>query len=180
MATINFYQRRQVSDALPGVTQGSRSDPVAGAVQGLSQVLGGAAQDQQSIEIQQAHHEAIQARKKIEDQAAVDVSNTLSQGDVYWQDQLKTRTQGWKPGDPDLRAGVAKDFDKWVSESAAKLPTDASRKFFLQHTAAMKARMQMGLSDFQQKATTDLLNVNTAVGEADDERNVATNWKDEK
>lgn len=180
MATINFYQRRQVSDALPGVTQGSRSDPVAGAVQGIGQALGGAAQDQQSIEIQQAHQEAMQARKKLEDQAAVDVSNTLSQGDVYWQDQLKTRTQGWKPGDPDLRAGVTKDFDKWVSESAAKLPTDASRKFFLQHTAAMKARMQMGLSDFQQKATTDLLNVNTAVGEADDERNVATNWKDEK
>lgn len=180
MATINFYQRRQVSDALPGISQGQRGDPVAAAVQGLGQVLGSAGAEQQSIDVQRAHQEAMDARRKLENQAAVDVSNTLSQGDVYWQDQLKTRTQAWKPGDPDLRDGVAKDFDKWVQESAAKLTTDSSKKFFLQHTAQMRARMQMGLSDFQQKATTDLLNANTAVGEADDERNVASNWKDEK
>lgn len=111
----------------------------------------------------------VEARKKEEDRASVEVANILSQGDVYWQENMAQRMNGWKVGDADLRDGIGKDFDKWVSESVAKLPTDASRKYFKQHAARTKATLQQNAYTFQDKSTTEKLNADTLVGiEADE------------
>lgn len=108
-------------------------------------------------------------KKKQEDRASVDVANVLSQGDVYWQENMAERMKNWRVGDPDLREGIAKDFDKWVGESSAKLPTEASRKYFLQHAARTKATLQQNAYTFQDKSTTEKLNADTLVGiEADE------------
>lgn len=111
----------------------------------------------------------VEARKKEEDRASVEVANILSQGDVYWQENMAQRMKGWKVGDADLREGIAKDFDKWASENEQKLPTDASRKYFQQHVARTKATLQQNAFTFQDKSTTEKLNADTLVGiEADE------------
>lgn len=108
-------------------------------------------------------------KKKQEDRASVDVANVLSQGDVYWQENMAERMKNWKVGDADLREGIGKDFDKWVGESAPKLQTEASRKYFLQHAARTKATLQQNAYTFQDKSTTEKLNADTLVGiEADE------------
>jgi hypothetical protein len=114
------------------------------------------------------------ANKITEDRAAVDVANVLSKSDVYWQEDSVKRFQNWKVGDPDLRDGLSTDFDKWQSESAAALPTEASRQYFLRQTAGQKSRLMTNAFAYQQKSTTTKLNADTVAGQQDDENIVAT------
>lgn len=110
----------------------------------------------------------IEARET-EDRAAVAVTNALSEGDVYWQEDYTRRTQEWSPGGPDLRDGIGEDFDKWINENEQKLPTDASRRYFRTHATQMKTRMQTSAFAFQEKTKTDTLNASTDAGVQADE-----------
>lgn len=162
MATIPVYQQQRAIAGVQNVTTANSNvastDPVA---TGLSSI--GAAGANLAGVLQ------AEERKKQEDRASVDVANVLSQGDVYWQENMAERMKNWKVGDADLRDGIGKDFDKWVSESVAKLPTDASRKYFQQHAARTKATLQQNAYTFQDKSTTEKLNADTLVGiEADE------------
>lgn len=162
MATIPVYgQQRAISGVQSAPTASSNvrgDDPVFSGVQNIGNALGNL-----------GGVLATEARKKEEDRAAVEVANALSQGEVYWQQSIKERTNAWKVGDDDLRGGFGTDFDKWVSKNTEKLPTDAAKKYFQQHTATMKGRYQQGLFTFQDKTTTDKLNADTEVGIQDDE-----------
>lgn len=167
MATIPTYQRQ----VMPGSadmqvaranTNQSGESPIANALQNIGQqgmaIAGGMIREQ-----------IAEKKKETEDRAAVDVANVLSQGDVYWQEYVVNSTKNWKVGDADLREQVGKDFDKWREENAAKLPTDASRKYFQQHAAGMKARLQTGVYSYQEKATDAKLDADTNVGIQADE-----------
>ena len=157
MATIPNYQRQAIATGIQQAPSArsavSESNPLFAAVQNLGQ---------QGAQV--AGLMAREEREKAENRASMDVANTLAQGDVFWQEDFTRRTQAWKPGDADLRDGIGKDFDKWVSESAAKLPTEASRNYFQQHTAKMKARLQTSAFSYQEKTTTDKLNADNEIG----------------
>ncbi len=157
MATIPNYQRQAIATGIQQAPSARsavpESNPLFAAVQNLGQ---------QGAQV--AGLMAREEREKAENRASMDVANTLAQGDVFWQEDFTRRTQAWKPGDADLRDGIGKDFDKWVSESAAKLPTEASRNYFQQHTAKMKARLQTSAFSYQEKTTTDKLNADNEIG----------------
>ena len=157
MATIPNYQRQAIATGIQQAPSARSVAPEGNPAFAALQNLG-----QQGV--QAAGLMAREEREKAENRASIDVANTLAQGDVHWQEDFTRRTQAWKPGDPDLRDGIGKDFDRWVSESAAKLPTEASRNYFQQHTAKMKARLQSGAFSHQEKATTDKLNADNEVG----------------
>ena len=126
MARIPVYEQRT---RLSGQVQG-------GQVTGQSAIAGAAAQLSQDIRqvgAQLAANEDARDRieeQKTEDRAAVTVANVLSQGDVHWQQQYDERTKAWKPGDPDLREGISKDFEAWKAKTIKDLPTERSRQFF--------------------------------------------------
>ena len=157
MATIPNYQRQAIATGIQQAPSARASVPESDPVYAALGNIG-----QQGVHI--AGLLAREEREKAENRASIDVANTLAQGDVHWQEDFTRRTQAWKPGDADLRDGIGKDFDRWVSESAAKLPTEASRNYFQQHTAKMKARLQTGAFSHQEKATTDKLNADNEVG----------------
>jgi hypothetical protein len=180
---IPTYQRQNLAGGIQSAPNASSSvsanDPVAQALGNLGQALGntGNALGDEAIrnataDRQVAEKAIAEAKRAAENAAAVDVSNVLSTGDVYWQEDSARRMQAWKVGDPDLRDGIGKDFDKWTSESAAKLPTDASRKYFQQHAATMKARLQTNAFSFQEKSTTAKLNAESDVARQADEDTV--------
>jgi len=180
---IPTYQRQNLAGGIQSAPNASSNvsanDPVASALSNIGQSLGNAANTLGDEAIRNASADRMAAEKAIaeakraaENAAAVDVSNVLSQGDVYWQEDSTRRMQAWKVGDPDLREGIAKDFDKWAAESAAKLPTDASRKYFQQHAATMKARLQTNAFSFQEKSTTAKLNADSDAGMQADENTV--------
>ena len=111
-----------------------------------------------------------QEQKKAQaDRAAIDVANVLSQGEVYWQEDFANRAKAWSPGGADMREGIGKDFDKWASENEQKLPTEAAKNYFRQHSISMKTRMQTNAFSYQEKSTTDKLNADTVVAEQADE-----------
>lgn len=169
---IPTYQRQNLAGGIQSAPNASSSvsanDPVASALSNVGQALGNAG----NALADEAIRGAIETKKQVENAAAVDVSNVLSQGDVYWQEDSTKRMQAWKVGDPDLREGIGKDFDKWTAESAAKLPTEASRKYFQQHAATMKARLQTNAFTFQEKSTTAKLNADSDAGMQADENTV--------
>jgi hypothetical protein len=169
---IPTYQRQNLAGGIQSAPNASSSvsanDPVASALSNVGQSLGNAANAMGD----EAIRTAVETKKQIENAAAVDVSNVLSQGDVYWQENSTKRMQAWKVGDPDLREGIGTDFDKWATESAAKLPTEASRKYFQQHAATMKARLQTNAFSFQEKSTTAKLNADSDAGMQADENTV--------
>lgn len=169
---IPTYQRQNLAGGIQSAPNASSNvsanDPVASALSNIGQSLGNASNSLAD----EAIRTAVETKKQVENAAAVDVSNVLSQGDVYWQEDSTRRMQSWKVGDPDLREGIGKDFDKWTSESAAKLPTEASRKYFQQHAATMKARLQTNAFSFQQKSTTSKLNADSDAGMQADENTV--------
>lgn len=166
---IPTYQRQNLAGGIQSAPNASSNvsanDPVASALSNVGQAIGS--------EVKVLGHDIFlaeqEAKKQVENAAAVDVSNVLSQGDVYWQEDSTRRMQAWKVGDPDMREAIGKDFDKWTSESAAKLPTDASRKYFQQHAATMKARLQTNAFSFQQKSLTTKLNAESDAGQQADE-----------
>jgi hypothetical protein len=166
---IPTYQRQNLAGGIQSAPNASSNvsanDPIASALSTMGQAAGGVAKalgDEAALA-------AIETKKQVENAAAVDVSNVLSQGDVYWQEDSTKRMQAWKVGDPDMREGIAKDFDKWTSESASKLPTEASRKYFQQHAATMKARLQTNAFSFQEKSLTSKLNAESDAGMQADE-----------
>ena len=168
MATLPTY-RRQVLGT--GIQSGgnasssvSASSPVGNALSGLSQDLNRVA----GVAGQEVVDQAQKERERVENEAAMSAANMLSEGQVYWQQNFQERSQAWTPGAPDMREGINQDFDKWTSETAAKLPTEASKKYFMQHALGYKTRMLTGAYDYQQKTTSDALTAQTAVGvEAD-------------
>ena len=166
---IPTYQRQNLAGGIQSAPNASSSvsanDPVAQALGNIGQAAGNAG----NALADDAIRLAAEGRKQIENAAAVDVSNVLSQGDVYWQEDSTKRMQAWKVGDPDLREGIGADFDKWTAESAAKLPTEASRKYFQQHAAGMKARLQTNAFSFQEKSATAKLNADSDAGQQADE-----------
>lgn len=166
---IPTYQRQNLAGGIQSAPNASSNvspnDPVAQALGNLGQSLGNAGNAMGD----EAVRGAIETKKQVENAAAVDVSNVLSQGDVYWQEDSAKRMQAWKVGDPDLRTAIGTDFDKWTNESAAKLPTEASRKYFQQHAAGMKARLQTNAFSFQEKSLTAKLNADSDAGQQADE-----------
>ena len=166
---IPTYQRQNLAGGIQSAPSASSNvsagDPVASALGNMGQAIGGAANALADEQIRVA----AESRRSVENAAAVDVSNVLSQGDVYWQENSTKRMQAWKVGDPDMREGIGADFDKWASESAAKLPTEASRKYFQQHAAGMKARLQTNAFSFQEKSLTSKLNAESDAGQQADE-----------
>ena len=166
---IPTYQRQNLAGGIQSAPNASSSvsanDPVAQALGNIGQTLGNASNSLAD----EAIRGAIETKKQVENAAAVDVSNVLSQGDVYWQEDSTRRMQAWKVGDPDLREGIGSDFDQWTAESAAKLPTEASRKYFQQHAAGMKARLQTNAFSFQEKSATAKLNADSDAGQQADE-----------
>lgn len=170
---IPVYQRQQLATGIQSAPNAptsassnvSANDPVASALGNAGNALGGVA----NTMADEAYRLALMERKKTEDRAAVDVSNVLSKGEVYWQENSTRRMQDWKVGDPDMRAGLGSEFDAWVDESEATLPTDAAKKYFRQHTNNMKVRLQTNAFTFQEKSTTAKLNADSEVGMQADE-----------
>lgn len=159
---IPTYQRQvlgtSVQSAPVARSNVSASDPVADALAGVGQQIG-----------QGLGAVALAQQREIENRAAVDVSNLLSEGEVYWQEDYTRRAQSWGPGDPDLREGIAKDFDSWVSESEQKLPTESARRYFRTHANQLKTRLQTSAFAHQERVTTETLNAQTAAGVQADE-----------
>lgn len=166
---IPTYQRQQLATGIQSAPNASSnvsaSDPVASALGNVGNSLGGVA----NTMADEAYRLALEERKKTEDRAAVDVSNVLSKGEVYWQENSTRRMQEWKVGDPDMREGLGKEFDAWVTEGEAMLPTDAAKKYFRQHTNNMKVRLQTNAFSYQEKAATAKLNADSEVGMQADE-----------
>lgn len=171
MARIPIYEQRTVPSSLgPSVRAqpAQVSQAMGGAIQNAGQMIGNVAGDiyrRQEIERQKIEREQEQLT---EDRAALEAANMLSNGEAYWHEQVTTRSQGWKPGDPDLRETLGKDHDKWLEETSAKLPTERSRMYFQRNAMSMRSRMDRGLFDFQEKRTVDVLAQTTQDGmEAD-------------
>lgn len=163
--TIPTYGRQFLANDVQGggkaTSAVSASSPIAEGMQNLGQGLGQAAR---------AFGE--KQKKEEENRAAVDVANVLSQGEVYWQEDFTKRAKEWKPGAADMRDGIGKDFDKWMTENEQKLPTEASKRFFQQHAIKLRTSMQTNAFSYQEKSTTDKLNADTVVGEQADENTV--------
>lgn len=169
---IPVYQRQNLATGVQSGPTASSSvsanDPTAQALGGLANVAGNA----MSVLGDEAIRAADDNRRKLESEAAVNTTNVLSQGDVYWQENATRRMQAWKVGDPDMRETIGADFDKWAGETEGKLTTDASRKYFRQHAATMKSRLQTNAFSFQEKSRTELLNANEAQADQLDENTV--------
>lgn len=166
MARIPIYEQRTAPNSL-GPSARASGQPVAsigGALQGLGQTLGGVAQDmfrRQEIEREKTTRELEQLA---EDRAALEAANALSKGEAYWHEQMATRLQNWKPGDPDLRQSIGEEYENWISETTARLPTDRARRYFQQQAFLMRSRMDRGLFDNQERITVDALAQSTTEG----------------
>jgi len=180
MATIPVYQRRVAQDGGAPVTRVSGADPIGNALQSIGQVGMRATEGLMAENLRQQEEARRKAEKEAEDLAAVQVSNLLSQADVFWQQREDERRRGWKVGDPDMRESIGKEFDDWVGKSKGQLSTPAAQKYFLQHAAGMRAKLQTGAYSFQRKAEFEKLDAETKAAEDADEINVAANWSDEK
>lgn len=164
MARIPIYQRQVVQDATPGATRYSGDSPDGRALQELAQT--GMSIAEKVMRDHQHEQDNI---------AKTQTANLLSEGHVYWQEESTRRAQAWKVGDADMRDGLGKDFDKWVSENADKLSTPAAQEYFRQHAAQLKTGIQTNAFEFQKKATTAKLDADTIAGENLDERVVFDN-----
>lgn len=170
MATLPTYRRQVLGTGIRPSAGGGASvspqSPTGAALQGLSQDLSRVA----GVAGQVVADEARQERERVENQAAMSAANMLSEGQVYWQQNYQERTQAWSPGAPDMREGINSDFDQWARDTEAKLPTEASKRYFQQHALGIKTKMLTGAYGYQQKATSDALTAQTAVGVKSDER----------
>ena len=156
MARIPVYEQRLAPGGL-GVT------PRASAAQ-VDQSLGRSIQNAGAALGQFAQQQKREADQTMEDRAALEAANALSKGEAYWHEQTTTRSRDWSPGDPDLRESMGKEYDEWVSRTAATLPTERARNFFQQQAISMRSRMDRGLFDFQERRTTDVLVQSTQDG----------------
>jgi hypothetical protein len=162
MARIPVYEQRTAAPG-PGVTPRASAQPVASigsALQNLGGAIGGVAQDMFS---EQEKLRRVQEQAD-EDRAALEASNALSKGEAYWHEQQSQRSMNWKPGDPDLRESMGKDYEAWISSTAAALPTDRSRRYFQTQAFSMRSRMDRELFNIQERRTTDMLVQSTQDG----------------
>jgi hypothetical protein len=159
MARIPVYEQRLAPGGL-GVTPranaqqtvanpGAGLQAIGGALQNAGQMIGNIAQNQQ---------------RTIEDRAALEAANSLSKGEAYWHEQMTLRMREWKPGDPDLRETIGKDYEAWISSTSSALPTERSRQYFQQQAVGMRSRMDRSLFDQQERRTTDVLVQSTQEG----------------
>lgn len=159
---IPTYERRVIADGIQSAPSASSSvsasSPVGQGLANLGSSMGSLAGVLRAEEIE-----------KQDNRAAVDVSNVLSQGDVYWQEQGTRAMQNWKVGDPDIRETIGGQFDKWINDSEAKLPTDKARQYFRKQAVSMKSRLQQNAFSFQERATTSKLNADSDAGMQADE-----------
>ena len=162
MATIPTYERRIAPGGdLPvarATSNVSAQSPIADAIGGIGRQLGGMADTMMKEAIQQQ-----------ENRAAVDVSNVLSQADVYWQKETTEATKSWAVGGPDLGKTIGEKFDAWSSETEGKLATEKAKLYFKQHASSMKSKLQTGMFSYMERATTAKLNADSAAGEQADE-----------
>ena len=170
---IPTYERRNLADGIQSAPNASSnvsaSSPIAASLSNLGQVVGnvGNMMAEQEIRV------AAEQKKKLEGDAAVNTTNVLAQGDVFWQENAANRMKAWKPGDPDMREGIGSEFDKWQSDTEQKLTTDASKNYFRQHAATMKARLQTNAFSFQEKSSKDTLNAQTDIADESDKVTVS-------
>lgn len=173
---IPIYQRQNLAQGLQSAPSAgsnvSANSPLAAGMANLGSAIEGIENRYIADQKMQTEKAAAEAKRAAENAAAVDVANVLSQGDPFWQEKTTRMMQAWKVGDPDMRETIGTDFDKWVAESTAKLPTDASKKYFQQHAASMKARLQTNAFSFQEKSTTAKLNADSDAGQQADENTV--------
>jgi hypothetical protein len=143
MPSIPTYQRQLMPQGdLVGAranTNNAPDDAIGGALRGIGQQGMGMATTMMRVDAQQE----AERKREAEAEGAQNVRTLLPQGDVHFQEVTTKAMQGWKVGDPDLRETVGKDFDTWVTENTEKLPTPASKKYFIEHAATMKSRLQM-------------------------------------
>ena len=167
MARIPIYEQRTAPSGLgptARATPAQVDQSMGRALQNAGQMIGNVAQDmqrRQDLEREKVNREQEQLA---EDRAALEAANALSKGEAYWHEQVSTRSTAWNPGDGDLRESIGGDFDTWVSETAAKLPTERSRRYFQTQALSMRSRMDRGLFDFQERRTTDALVQSTQDG----------------
>ena len=170
---IPTYQRQNLAGGVQSAPNASSnvsaSDPVASALGNLGQAVGNVGNMMAEQEIRAAGEQ----KKKLEGDAAVNTTNVLAQGDVFWQENAANRMKAWKPGDPDMREGIGSEFDKWQSDTEQKLTTDASKNYFRQHAATMKARLQTNAFSFQEKSSKDALNAQTDIADEADKVTVS-------
>lgn len=148
MATIPVYERRVLPsgvDVTPRA-QGAQVASTGQAIAGVGRALGQFAE------------------QEMEDRGALEASNALSKGDVQWRDQFTERANAWKPGDPDLRESVTKDFDTWTQETASKLPTRKAQMYFQQNAIQMKSRLDREAFMHQERTITNSVLQSTQEG----------------
>jgi len=139
MATIPVYERRVLPSGV-GVTpraQGAQVASTGQAVANMGRALGQFAE------------------QEMEDRGALEASNALSKGDLQWRDQFTARANEWKPGDPDLREQIGKEFDTWTQETAGKLPTRKAQMYFQQNAISMKNRLDRDAFMHQERTITN-------------------------
>lgn len=163
---IPTYQRQFVPQGVQGSATGGTagtdgSSPIGQAMQNIGQAGMNAART-----LQQRENELAQNR------SAVDVANVLSEADVKWNQRYTELATAWKVNDPDIRDGLGKEFDTWRDQTAEKFQTIESKTYFLKQTAANKARLMENAFSYQQKATTDKLNVDSVIGQQADETTI--------
>ena len=168
MARIPTYEQRNAISGIQSTAQAQsavRADNpvfsgmanVAGAAMGLAGTI------------------AADEREKLENRSNLAAVTALSDGASYWQQNMDERQKAWKVGEPDMRQKFGEDYDKWQQENAAKLPTEASRDFFLKHTARDKAKYMQGLYSFQDKSETSKLDADMVVAQKKDEDMIFAN-----
>lgn len=175
MARIPVYERRIAQESNAPIARVGAS-PVAAALQNLGQA-GMQAVDRVMAADQMA---AERAKREAEELDKAQVPNLLSTGQVYWQQREDERFQAWKVGDPDMREQIGKDVDKWVEESTKGMNTPAGKRYFQEHAARIKARLQTEAYSYQRRAAAEKLNAENVVGEDNDEILVTQSWRDPK
>lgn len=170
---IPTYQRQNLAGGLQSAPNASSnvsaSSPIAAGLANIGTAAGNIGNMLAEQEIRAAGEQ----KKKLEGEAAVNTTNVLAQGDVFWQENAAKRMQAWKPGDPDMREGIGSEFDKWQTDTEQKLTTDASKNYFRQHAATMKARLQTNAFSFQEKSSKDALNAQTDIADEADKVTVS-------
>jgi hypothetical protein len=190
MARIQVYERRVAQDGGASIARLSGADPIGAALQNIGQAGERAAgaivqkelltQEQALRDQEVARREREKAQRDAEELDKAQVPNLLATGQVYWQQREDERFQAWKVGDPDMREQIGKDVDKWVEESTKGMNTPAGKRYFQEHAARIKARLQTDAYSYQRRAAAEKLNAENVVGEDNDEILVTQSWRNPK
>lgn len=174
MARIPIYEQRTAPSGIgvtPRANPAQVSQAMGGAIQNAGQMLGGVAQDmfrRQEAEREQMRRDQEQMRRDqeqtLEDRGALEAANMLSRGEAFWHETVSTRSREWKPGDPDLRESIGAEFEEWLTQTTAALPTDRARRYFQTQAFSMRSRMDRDLFNVQEQRTVNVLSQATQEG----------------